>query len=62
MKHLQRMWINQPSTLQILHEYHGTNVLVDTENEIAYFLTGDVISMEVPMETLSEGWIKSKSH
>ena len=55
----RRCWINQPSTLQPLHEHHGTNVLAVPYCEgshAVYFLDGNVISMVVPSEVLSEGW------
>jgi len=57
---LERMWINQPSTLQSLHEHHGMNVLACKIAEdlcIIYPVKGDVISMEVPCLCLSKGWI-----
>ena len=56
---LQRMWINQPSTLQPLHRLHGTNVLATPDAgkvHIVYFLSGDVISQQVPPNVLSKGW------
>ena len=56
---MKRMWINQPSTLQSLHHLHGVRVLAcpDTDRvDRAYFLSGDVVSMQVPREALSEGW------
>jgi len=56
---LRRMWINQPSTLQPLHRLHGVRVLArqDTDRtERAYFLSGDIVSMQVLRETLSPGW------
>jgi len=56
---MRRMWIDQPSTLQPLHKLHGTNVLVvdDTDKCYrAYFLSGDVVSQQVPKLALSEGW------
>jgi hypothetical protein len=53
---MKRMWINQPSTLQPFHRLHGTNVLLDEKNETIYFLSGNVISMMIPIETLSKGW------
>jgi hypothetical protein len=56
---MKRMWINQPSTLQLLHRLHATNVLVvpDTDQTMrVYFLSGDVISQQVPRNALSEGW------
>lgn len=61
MKNLPvRMWINQPSTLQSLHHLHGTNVLVvhDYENTYrAYFLSGNIESMQISSMELSKGWI-----
>ena len=56
---MTRMWFNQPSTLHPLHKFHGVRVLAcpDTDRTSrAYFLSGDVISMQVPRETLSDGW------
>lgn len=60
---MKRMWINQPSTLQSLHDLHGTNVLACTEDYtertvIIYYLSGDVISSVVPKLCLSNGWIR----
>lgn len=58
-KHMKRMWINQPSTLQPYHHHHGENVLADVDNEIVYFLHGAVISMRVPWvlwNVLANGW------
>lgn len=56
-----RMWINQPSTFQPLHHLHGTNVLatLTKSDKVAqvYFLSGPVISQNVPKNTLSMGWI-----
>lgn len=55
----RRCWINQPSTLQPLHKYHGRNVIAApyTNNaKTVYFLEGDAISMVVPSEVLAEGW------
>lgn len=56
---LARMWINQPSTLQPLHSLHGTNVLAHPDTDACYrvyFLSGDVVSQQVPREALSLGW------
>ena len=56
---IKRMWINQPSTLQPLHHLHGTNVLAHHEYDNTwkvYFLSGDVVSMQVQSICLSEGW------
>lgn len=55
----ERYWINQPSTLQPLHEYHAENVLAVPYTEgthAVYFLKGDVISMVVHSIVLSPGW------
>ncbi len=56
---MERMWINQPSKLQPLHHLHGTRVLATPERKgimRVYFVDGDVISMECPINTLSAGW------
>lgn len=56
---MKRMWINQPSTLQPLHHLHGTNVLAEVEKDgtlRVWFLSGDVIDMQVPRGTLGFGW------
>ncbi|MBD9544298.1 hypothetical protein IB276_33165 [Ensifer sp. ENS04] len=61
---MQRMWINQPSTLQPLHHLHGTRVLGQHESATVtriYFLSGDVISQQAPREALSEGWPARKT-
>lgn len=58
-KNPQRMWINQPSTLQPLHHLHGTRVLAQHEYDDTwqiYFLSGDTISMQASRLCLSEGW------
>ena len=57
---IERMWINQPSTLQSFHKYHGIKVLAldDTEDEVitVYLLEADIISMQIPRSILSKGW------
>jgi hypothetical protein len=58
---MQRMWINQPSQWDVLHKYHGTNVLMDTEKRndgfiAIYFLEGETVSMVIPSLALSQGW------
>lgn len=59
---LQRMWINQPSSLQPLHKDHGKLVLAiklgKTPNSQVYFTSGDVISAIYPTIILSKGWPK----
>lgn len=60
---LQRMWINQPSTLQQHHDLHGTNVLAYREYDETwrvYFLSGNVISQQMLGRTLSPGWHPQK--
>ena len=56
---LQRMWVNQPSTLQPHHDLHGTNVLAHLEYDDTmrvYFLSGPVISQQMSRLALSDGW------
>lgn len=56
---MKRYWINQPSTLQPLHNLHGTRVLAHQEKSgqwRVYFTSGDVISQYVPPNVLSKGW------
>lgn len=56
----QRMWINQPSTLQPLHKYNGINVLAVHEYDdtwLLYFLNGPVVSMQACGLWLSKGWV-----
>ena len=57
---LQRKWFNQPSTLQDYHKLHGVKVLVQEQPGRSvvqvWFLSGDVVSMEVPPGVLSDGW------
>lgn len=58
---LARYWINQPSKLQYYHKLHGTNVLGYLEYEGTfriYYLSGDIISSQIPSICLSEGWNK----
>lgn len=56
---MQRMWINQPSTSQPYHEYHGQRVLVDFDDRnspMVYFLSGDTLAMQMDRLALSRGW------
>jgi len=58
-----RCWINQPSTLQVGHKYHGTNVLAAPDFEgrsKVFFLGGETVSMTVPSQWLSPGWIAAQ--
>ena len=56
MRKILRAWINQPSTLQSYHKYHGMNVLYDADEKRIYFLSGDVISMQIDPTVLEIGW------
>lgn len=63
---IKRMWINQPSKLQQLHKLHATNVLAIKEHPERniyriYFLSGEVVSMDAPANTLSLGWLKQST-
>ena len=55
-----RAWINQPSTLQPAHKYHGMQGIVlpcsydDSAVEL-WFSVGDIHSMIIPKECLSLG-------
>lgn len=56
----ERMWINQPSTLQPQHKLNGTNVLAVHEYDNTfriYFLNGKVESQQIDGLALSKGWI-----
>lgn len=57
---MERMWINQPSTHQAYHKYHGTNVLVEKKKDSSfvwvYFLSGAVQSTWMSKNALSPGW------
>lgn len=60
---MKRMWINQPSTDQPFHAYHGVRVLTDLKPEFegstacrVYFTEGNVISAQVSINSLSNGW------
>ena len=60
----KRMWVDQPSTLQPLHELHGTNVLAILDRPGTYrifFLSGPIIEQEASPEWLSNGWVKNES-
>lgn len=62
---MERMWIDQPSTLQPLHKYHATNVLavaISPKSHRVYFLSGPVAHMIVPSHTLSSGWVNQGRH
>ena len=53
----KRYFINQPSTLQPHHKLHGAKVIGIRERDSViriYFIEGDVISMQVQSNVLSE--------
>lgn len=58
MKRTYRAWINQPSTLQPLHDKHGQRCIVVDDREKgtvrAWFTEGAVHSMEIPRLCVSE--------
>lgn len=53
-----RVWINQPSSNQPMHKYHGMVAIAHTEPNTGrlrlYFTTGDVTSMYVSPDTRLE--------
>jgi hypothetical protein len=56
---IERMWVNQPSTLQPLHNLHGTCVLAEEDGEgfaRIWFLKGPVANQRAPWLALSNGW------
>lgn len=56
---IRRMWINQPSTLQPLHDLHGVNVLAYPEYDDTFrcfHLSGECVSFHASRSCLSEGW------
>jgi hypothetical protein len=62
---MKRMWVDQPSIHQLLHHFHGINVLATPELDDpdfmrVYFLRGDIVSMRIPHRCLSDGWLKEK--
>ena len=64
MIHLERMWINQPSSLQQHHNMHGTNVLASPESQTVtqiFFLSGPLISQQISPLALSKGWCPSNA-
>lgn len=59
---MQRYWINAPSKLQTVHQWHGRNVLCDVDKPAttncvtAYFTSGEVVSAVIPKIYLAKGW------
>lgn len=59
-KGVGRYWINQPSTLQYWHKWHGMNVIAVPSNypdtTYVYFLEGSTESIPVNTSILAAGW------
>lgn len=62
---IDRRWINAPSRLQPMHDYHGKNVFAAFDHNgypaVIYFVEGAVSSMVVSKDNLkflSNGWRK----
>ena len=60
---MNRYCVNQPSSLQSCHAFHGQNVIAPENMDGAigssvtvYFIVGPVISAILPKESLSRGW------
>lgn len=56
---IRRMWVNQPSMLQPLHDMHGVNVLAYPEYDDTFrcfHLSGECVSFQALRSCLSEGW------
>lgn len=56
---IQRFWINQPSTHDLFHKYHGLRVFAGQYYEDRWdvlFLFGDYCTMVMPRSALSKGW------
>ena len=59
----QRMWVNQPSTSQPMHELHGKNVLAVPDypgSMTIYHLSGEIISSSALSLWLSPGWVNKR--
>ena len=62
MRRIRRMWINQPSTSQACHRWHGRHVLADLDaitwgnTAQVYFTEGPEESAILPLSALSAGW------
>ena len=59
---IYRAWVNQPSTLQPLHDRHGEFCIVNDKDPSAndvdiYFTTGDVHSMSVSRLCISRVYL-----
>lgn len=62
MPEIERMFVNQPSSLQPHHNLHGARVLAVAETESShrvYFTEGPIISMVMTKLALSKGWPKT---
>lgn len=62
---MRRAWINQPSTLQSCHHWHGERVLTADKPsgataQVWFARNTPLISAEVPVNALSAGWPADK--
>jgi hypothetical protein len=60
----KRMWVNQPSTLQTYHKFHGMEVIaikLDDQTSQVYFISTSWTSMEMDNLALSYGWPKTNT-
>jgi hypothetical protein len=60
-REVARMWVNQPSRLQMHHALHGEHVLAMHEygdTYTVYFTHGEVVSQQLSRAALSAGWPK----
>ena len=60
---LTRMWVNQPSTFQPWHEYHGMNVLVALDStmhsdtvQVWFAANQPIVGMNMARNALSMHW------
>lgn len=64
---LERMWVNQPSTLQPDHKYSRKNVLCDPKKVSdkgyldVYFTEGPIVSCRMHISSLSKGWLEKSN-
>lgn len=59
-RNAERMWVNQPSSLQPYHNLHGRRVLMVNgmckKHVLIYFVDGPVVSQMIDRSALSYGW------
>jgi hypothetical protein len=60
-----RKWVNQPSTLQPYHKFHGMEVVaiqIDDKTSQVYFNSSSWVGMEMDNLALSDGWPKTNTN